>query len=235
MTTTRKRTLAKAGAATLLIAGIAGGGLTYALWDDRETVAGKIGTGQIGFGIGEVGNVNTFSNNGSSVTYSIGPDAAKTLLDDGKYAHVVQIDGASKGSTGLDFTTAVPNFSSDGGVFSQATTSTFFVTDPADCTADADPSNFTATSDAARELVKTGSASDNSIRTATQYLCIQAKIDKTPDGSYSNTGTVSGTDENGGTVTSDSTWSASVNHDFGDPTKEPKHTFTFDPAAKDGA
>lgn len=205
-----------------------GVGGTYSLWHDSENVTGKIGASQIGFGVGEVGNVDTFSDNGSSVDYSFGKDAAKTLLDSGKYAHAIQIDGATNGSTGLDYTTKLPDFAKDGGLFGTAKTVAFYVDDPASCTMDADASTFAGVDDSARHLINPG-GSDTQKKT--NYLCIQANLDKTPDGQYDNTGTVSGTDENGGSVSASATWSATVDKKFGDPNDEPTHTITFDPSA----
>lgn len=211
-----------------LLAATAVGGGSYALWHDDESVTGKIGTSQIGFGIGEVGNVNTFSDNGSSVDYSFGKDAAADLIADGKYAHAVQIDGATNGSTGLDFTTKIPDFTADGGLFGQANTKAFFVNDPSECTTDADSTKFESVTDAARHLINPGGSD---VQKKMQYLCIQANLDMSADGEYSNTGTVTGTDENGGTATADSTWNATVAKKLGDPNNEPTHTVTFDPSS----
>lgn len=215
-----------AGAGVIAATALGVGG-TYSLWHDQENVTGKIGSAQIGFGIGEVGNVNRFSDNGSSVNYSFGKDAAKTLLDDGKYAHAVQIDGATNGKTGLDYTTKLPDLGTSG-IFSQADVKYFFVDDPSKCTTDVDPAAFDGVDGSARHLIAAGGSGTQK---KTNYLCIKANLDKSPDGQYDNTGTVSGTDENGGDVSADSTWSATVNKKFGDPANEQDHTITFDPEA----
>lgn len=201
-----------------------GVGATAALWSDREVVDARLPVGVAVFGVGApapTGSLSQYAtHDGAALTFTFGPDEARTLHAEGAVAVPVQVDSLAQGNLGLTYTVEP---SVDGGLFGRSRVTLTRVDDAQACTTDA-----TAGSD----LTSTPWATTytDAVTPTSEYWCLVARWAPVT-GTHEDTVTASGTVDVPGLeepvpVTGSDTWEASV-ADAVDPADEPEHTLTF--------
>lgn len=223
MTTRRgRRTLAVTAAA--LAGGAVGiGGASFALWSDAVDVGGSVGSGYELFAVGAPGA--TAPAPSGTATFTVGAEAATTLVRDGEVALPVQVDSVSQGNKGLRYTVTPPTGWGDG-VLGTADVHVFPVPAADRCSVDVlspgDP--FPSGPYDSTPVPATYSTAT---APTVEYWCVYAAYDGPPLlGEYENTATVTATSPAGEQVEDADTWHAAVVADL-DPAAEPDHEVTF--------
>lgn len=196
-----------------------GGGATFALWRDSASTTARMPVGVAVFGAGAPGALTYAGSEADRLTFTFGPQQAKTLHDAGVVAIPVQVDSLSQGHRGLSYT-LTPAVS--GGIFGASTWRLVKVASAAACTPSATGSTQTTS---------TPWTSDYSAATTptSEFWCLVASW-ASVTGTHSNTVTATGTPDIPGSpasVTATDRWSATVSNDL-DPAAEPTHRLTFD-------
>ncbi len=213
---------------TVAVSAVAGavlgiGGTSLALWNDTVEVTGRIATGYEHFAVGTVGD--TVPASGRTATVRLGPDEARTLLDDGEVAVPLQVDSLSQGNKGLRYEVALPT-SWGAGVFASSEVSFFAVDDPAACSVDLlTPESVPVDAEHASTPVPAEYTAGSD--PTTEFWCLYAAFTGPPElGDYANTATVTADSPADEEVSDEDSWDAVVVADL-DPAAEPRHPLTF--------
>ncbi|WP_418607744.1 hypothetical protein [Georgenia sp. SUBG003] len=115
MSTTRSPRRALVGATALAVALGAGTGTALALWDDHEEFGAEIGSGMVGFAVGEPGAADRAVATGPAdeLAFPLGPGEAETLLETGSVAVGIQVDARADGNKGLRYALDLPHLPTD--------------------------------------------------------------------------------------------------------------------------
>lgn len=208
-------------AGTAVAAGVAlgmGGG-TFALWQDSTGFTLSAHSGYEYFAAGAPGATQPATD--GTVRYTVDPNHAKTLRDNGEVAFAIQTESVSQGNKGLRYSITEPDWGDH--IFGAASTNVFHVNSPEECSLEAHPrvSDERSSTPVAAEY----SASEEPI---VETWCVVATLDELPDqGSYSNSVTVTAKDSADEPVKATDSWHAEVTSSM-DPADEPQHTFRFE-------
>lgn len=200
--------------ATLLAATAAGTG-TYALWSDaltKDDVTVAHGA-QVGIFVQRVGSAPQIASSASDVlTFDLTVDDAKTMMaaPTRSFAQLVKIGLRADGRVGIDYSIALPDFSTgsaQGTLFDASTVRLFAVSGEDDATAAAacTVANAPAVQPDLTNNVGLDSL-DTTHRERTVYYCLTAAYSGT-GGTYQNTGKASAAE---GAAEGQDTWSAYV-------------------------